>query len=167
MVFIKWLSLNIHITSFFKALHCTLSPQLTTYFCLQFTAFLVVQIYKGANDIIHVLTLAVNFHAAWVFLKNFTSLLCISFFCQLSCSILPLFFSCVWLKCLKLSAFPEMSEAKDTITFRLSPGLERKASSPKASLRAKQEVVSRQRRSPSPPSQGKYYATHNSFLSTY
>ncbi|XP_023120298.2 nephrocystin-4 isoform X2 [Amphiprion ocellaris] len=47
----------------------------------------------------------------------------------------------------------EVSEMKDTITFWLSSSLERKASSPKASLRTKQEDVSRQRRSPSSPSQ--------------
>ncbi|XP_034393540.1 nephrocystin-4 isoform X3 [Cyclopterus lumpus] len=46
----------------------------------------------------------------------------------------------------QLSPLPE---AKDTITFRLSSSLERKASSPKASLRTKQEDVSRHRRSPS------------------
>ncbi|XP_034065146.1 nephrocystin-4 isoform X2 [Gymnodraco acuticeps] len=45
-------------------------------------------------------------------------------------------------------------EGKDTITFRLSSSLERKASSPKASLRTKQEEVSRQRRSPSSPLRG-------------
>ncbi|XP_008278421.1 nephrocystin-4 [Stegastes partitus] len=48
----------------------------------------------------------------------------------------------------------EVSEAKDTITFWLSSSLEGKASSPKASLRTKQEDVSRQRRSPSSPSPG-------------
>ncbi|KAM4562311.1 nephrocystin-4 [Odontesthes bonariensis] len=48
----------------------------------------------------------------------------------------------------------EGSHAKDTITFWLSSSLEKKASSPKASLRTKQEDVSRQRRSPSSPSQG-------------
>uniref|UniRef100_A0A3Q1FIN0 Uncharacterized protein n=2 Tax=Acanthochromis polyacanthus TaxID=80966 RepID=A0A3Q1FIN0_9TELE len=48
----------------------------------------------------------------------------------------------------------EVSETKDTITFWLSSSLERKASSPKASLRTKQEDVSHQRRSPSSPSQG-------------
>ncbi|KAJ4934893.1 hypothetical protein JOQ06_007674, partial [Pogonophryne albipinna] len=44
-------------------------------------------------------------------------------------------------------------EGKDTITFRLSSSLERKTSSPKASLRTKQEEVSRQRNIPpaSPP----------------
>ncbi|XP_022621655.1 nephrocystin-4 [Seriola dumerili] len=47
-----------------------------------------------------------------------------------------------------------VSKVKDTITFRLSSGLEGKASSPKASLRTKQENASRQRRSPSSPSQG-------------
>ncbi|KAI3357106.1 hypothetical protein L3Q82_015577 [Scortum barcoo] len=46
----------------------------------------------------------------------------------------------------------QVSEAKDMITFRLSSSLERKASSPKASLRTKQEEGSRQRRSPSSPS---------------
>ncbi|XP_037629345.1 nephrocystin-4 [Sebastes umbrosus] len=49
------------------------------------------------------------------------------------------------------------AQAKDTITFRLSSSLERKASSPKASLRTKQEDVSRQRRTPSSPSQGHKY----------
>ncbi|XP_029292047.1 nephrocystin-4 isoform X2 [Cottoperca gobio] len=44
--------------------------------------------------------------------------------------------------------------AQDIITFRLSSSLEKKPSSPKASLRTKQEEVSRQRRSPSSPSQG-------------
>ncbi|XP_070825596.1 nephrocystin-4 [Chaetodon trifascialis] len=47
--------------------------------------------------------------------------------------------------------------AQDTITFRLSSSLEKKASSPKASLRTKQEGVSRLRRSPSSPSQGQKY----------
>uniref|UniRef100_A0A665TCW4 Nephrocystin 4 n=2 Tax=Echeneis naucrates TaxID=173247 RepID=A0A665TCW4_ECHNA len=45
------------------------------------------------------------------------------------------------------------AQVNDLITFRLSSNLERKASSPKASLRTKQENVSRQRRSPSSPSQ--------------
>ncbi|XP_042347315.1 nephrocystin-4 [Plectropomus leopardus] len=45
------------------------------------------------------------------------------------------------------------AQAEDTITFRLSSSLERKASSPKASLRTKQGDVSHQRRSPSSPSQ--------------
>ncbi|KAM9350369.1 nephrocystin-4 [Symphorus nematophorus] len=58
---------------------------------------------------------------------------------------------------LKLSPRTEGSEAKDTITFRLSSSLERKAPSPKASLRTKQEDVSHQRRSPSSPSQGQKY----------
>ncbi|XP_071331390.1 nephrocystin-4 isoform X2 [Trachinotus anak] len=49
---------------------------------------------------------------------------------------------------------PGTAQVKDTITFRLSSSLERKASSPKASLRTKQENMSRQRRSPSSPSQG-------------
>ncbi|KAL3974169.1 nicotinic acetylcholine receptor alpha-1 [Sarotherodon galilaeus] len=48
----------------------------------------------------------------------------------------------------------EVSEAKDMIKFWLSSSLERKASSPKPSLRTKQEDVPRQRRSPSSPSQG-------------
>ncbi|XP_044207791.1 nephrocystin-4 isoform X2 [Thunnus albacares] len=48
----------------------------------------------------------------------------------------------------------QVSEAKDMIMFRLSSSLERKASSPKASLRTKQEDVSCQRRSPSSPSKG-------------
>ncbi|XP_026189192.1 nephrocystin-4 isoform X1 [Mastacembelus armatus] len=48
----------------------------------------------------------------------------------------------------------QVSEAKDKITFRLSSSLERKSSSPKVSLRTKQTDVSRQRRSPSSPSQG-------------
>ncbi|XP_058498816.1 nephrocystin-4 isoform X1 [Solea solea] len=47
-----------------------------------------------------------------------------------------------------------VSEARDTITFRLLSSLERKASSPKASLRTKQEQASHERRSPSSPSQG-------------
>eukprot|EP00064_Thunnus_orientalis_P011112 superscaffoldBa00001572_g11142 len=51
-------------------------------------------------------------------------------------------------------AAQEVSEAKDMIMFRLSSSLERKASSPKASLRTKQEDVSCQRRSPSSPSKG-------------
>ncbi|XP_068996767.1 nephrocystin-4 isoform X2 [Embiotoca jacksoni] len=49
---------------------------------------------------------------------------------------------------------PAAGTAQDTITFWLSSSLERKASSPKASLRTKQEDVSRQRRSPSSPSKG-------------
>ncbi|XP_034731405.1 nephrocystin-4 isoform X2 [Etheostoma cragini] len=55
---------------------------------------------------------------------------------------------------LPLSAPGTAQEARDTITFRLSSSLERKASSPKASLRTKQEDVPRQRRSPSSPLQG-------------
>nr|XP_046253465.1 nephrocystin-4 [Scatophagus argus] len=51
----------------------------------------------------------------------------------------------------------QVSEAKDTIKFRLSSGLEKKALSPKASLRVKQENVSLQRRSPSSPSRGQKY----------
>ncbi|XP_038579549.1 nephrocystin-4 isoform X2 [Micropterus salmoides] len=51
----------------------------------------------------------------------------------------------------------QVSEAKDIISFRLSSSLERKASSPKASLRTKQEDVSSRRRSPSSPSQGQKY----------
>ncbi|XP_044066903.1 nephrocystin-4 isoform X1 [Siniperca chuatsi] len=51
----------------------------------------------------------------------------------------------------------QVSEAKDTITFRLSSSLERKSSSPKASLRTKQEDVSCQRRSPSSSVQGQKY----------
>ncbi|XP_053173093.1 nephrocystin-4 [Scomber japonicus] len=51
----------------------------------------------------------------------------------------------------------QVSEAKDMIMFRLSSSLERKASSPKASLKTKQEDVSCQRRSPSSPSKGKYH----------
>ncbi|XP_035511725.1 nephrocystin-4 [Morone saxatilis] len=47
--------------------------------------------------------------------------------------------------------------AKDKLTFRLSSSPERKPSSPKASLRTKQEDVSRQRKSPSSPSQGQKY----------
>ncbi|KAG7226930.1 hypothetical protein INR49_022225 [Caranx melampygus] len=48
---------------------------------------------------------------------------------------------------------PGSAQVKDTITLRLSSGLEGKASSPKASLRMKQESVSRQRLVPaaSPP----------------
>ncbi|XP_040922087.1 nephrocystin-4 [Toxotes jaculatrix] len=49
---------------------------------------------------------------------------------------------------------PGTAQVKDTITFRLSSSLERKTSSPKASLRTKQEDMPRQRRSPSSPSQG-------------
>ncbi|KAM8864014.1 nephrocystin-4 isoform 2-T2 [Spinachia spinachia] len=49
---------------------------------------------------------------------------------------------------------PGSAQAKDTITFRLSSGPERKASSPKASLRTKREDESRHRRSPSSPSPG-------------
>ncbi|XP_034446098.1 nephrocystin-4 isoform X1 [Hippoglossus hippoglossus] len=49
---------------------------------------------------------------------------------------------------------PGTAQLKDTLTFRLSSGLERKASSPKASLRSKQEDVSHERRLPSSPSQG-------------
>ncbi|KAK9515632.1 hypothetical protein VZT92_026260 [Zoarces viviparus] len=52
---------------------------------------------------------------------------------------------------------PGSAQAKDTVTFRLSSGLERKASSPKASLRTKQEDVSRHRRSPSSPLQAHRY----------
>ncbi|XP_054464915.1 nephrocystin-4 [Anoplopoma fimbria] len=52
---------------------------------------------------------------------------------------------------------PGSAQAKDSITFRLSSSLERKAPSPKASLRTKQEDVSRHRRSPSSPSQGQRY----------
>ncbi|XP_047466710.1 nephrocystin-4-like isoform X2 [Mugil cephalus] len=48
----------------------------------------------------------------------------------------------------------ELSQTKDKITFWLSSSLERKAPSPKASLRAKQEDGSRLRRSPSSPSPG-------------
>ncbi|XP_029994709.1 nephrocystin-4 [Sphaeramia orbicularis] len=49
----------------------------------------------------------------------------------------------------------QVSEAKDTIRFRLSPGLERKATSPKTSARTKQqEEGSRHRRSPSSPAHG-------------
>ncbi|CAK6954991.1 nephrocystin-4 [Scomber scombrus] len=51
----------------------------------------------------------------------------------------------------------QVSEAKDMIMFRLSSSLERKASSPKASLKTKQEDVSYQRRSPSSPSKGHKY----------
>ncbi|KAM9855195.1 nephrocystin-4 [Aulostomus maculatus] len=50
----------------------------------------------------------------------------------------------------------QVSEEKDMIMFRLSSSFERRAYSPKASLRTKQEDVSRQRRSPSSPSLGKY-----------
>ncbi|KAK5863241.1 hypothetical protein PBY51_000287 [Eleginops maclovinus] len=53
-----------------------------------------------------------------------------------------------------LSPRGSAQEQKDNMTFRLSSSLERKASSPKASLRTKQEEVSRQRRSPSSPLQG-------------
>ncbi|KAG8002845.1 Nephrocystin-4 [Nibea albiflora] len=59
---------------------------------------------------------------------------------------------------LSASGTAQVSEVKDTITFRLSSSLERKASSPKASLRTKQEDISRQRRSPSSPSQGQKHA---------
>ncbi|XP_070696158.1 nephrocystin-4 [Pempheris klunzingeri] len=51
----------------------------------------------------------------------------------------------------------QLLEAKDTITFQLSSSLEKKAPSPKSSLMTKQEDVSRQRRSPSSPSQGQKY----------
>nr|XP_024653974.1 nephrocystin-4 isoform X2 [Maylandia zebra] len=51
------------------------------------------------------------------------------------------------------STAQEVSEAKDMIKFWLSSSLERKASSPKPSLRIKQVDVPRQRRSPSSPSQ--------------
>ncbi|TKS77236.1 Nephrocystin-4 [Collichthys lucidus] len=60
---------------------------------------------------------------------------------------------------LSASGTAQVSEAKDTITFRLSSSLERKASSPKASLRTKQEDISRHRRSPSSPSQGQKHAS--------
>ncbi|XP_030279502.1 nephrocystin-4 [Sparus aurata] len=52
---------------------------------------------------------------------------------------------------------PGTAQGKDTITFRLSSSLEKKSPSPKASLRTKQEDASRQRRSPSSPSQGRKY----------
>ncbi|KAM7404388.1 hypothetical protein PAMP_011736 [Pampus punctatissimus] len=58
---------------------------------------------------------------------------------------------------LSASGTTQVSEAKDMIMFRLSSGLERKASSPKASLRTKQEDVSSQRRSPSSPSKGQKF----------
>ncbi|KAM3617205.1 uncharacterized protein V6R79_003322 [Siganus canaliculatus] len=51
----------------------------------------------------------------------------------------------------------QVSEAKDTVTFCLSSNVERKAPSPKTSLRTKQEGESRQRRPPSSPSQGRKY----------
>uniref|UniRef100_A0A7N6BPE9 Nephrocystin 4 n=1 Tax=Anabas testudineus TaxID=64144 RepID=A0A7N6BPE9_ANATE len=47
----------------------------------------------------------------------------------------------------------QVSEGKDTITFWMSSSLEKTASSPKASLRIKQQDVPRQRRSPSSPGQ--------------
>ncbi len=78
----------------------------------------------------------------------------------------PAVFLCYWnvSNCLLL----KVSEAKDTITFWLSSSLDRKASSPKGSLRTKQKDESRQRKSPSSPSQGKYHhVIHNGFLSTY
>ncbi|XP_040008385.1 nephrocystin-4 isoform X2 [Xiphias gladius] len=53
-----------------------------------------------------------------------------------------------------------VSEVKDTIAFRLSSSLERKASSPKTSLRTRQEDVSRQRRSPSSPSSSSHGQKH-------
>ncbi|XP_062419560.1 nephrocystin-4 isoform X3 [Pungitius pungitius] len=49
---------------------------------------------------------------------------------------------------------PGSAQARDTITFRLSSGPERKAPSPKASPRTKREHESRHIRSPSSPSQG-------------
>ncbi|GAA6223460.1 nephrocystin-4 isoform X1 [Lates japonicus] len=49
---------------------------------------------------------------------------------------------------------PGTAQVRDTMSFRLSSSLERKVSSPKASLRTKQEDVSRLRRSPSSPSHG-------------
>nr|XP_019944235.1 PREDICTED: nephrocystin-4 isoform X2 [Paralichthys olivaceus] len=58
---------------------------------------------------------------------------------------------------------PGTAQVKDTLTFRLSSGLEKKASSPKASLRSRQEDVSHERRLPSSPSQGqKLIATASS-----
>ncbi|XP_059189932.1 nephrocystin-4 [Centropristis striata] len=51
---------------------------------------------------------------------------------------------------------PGTAQARDTIAFRLSSSLERKASSPKASLR-RQEDVSHLKRSPSSPSHGRKY----------
>lgn len=61
-----------------------------------------------------------------------------------------------------LKRFKPVSKVKDTVTFRLSSSLEGKASSPKASLKTKQESMSRQRRSPSSPSRGKYEANMKS-----
>ncbi|KAM9752077.1 nephrocystin-4 isoform 2-T2 [Menidia menidia] len=52
--------------------------------------------------------------------------------------------------------------AKDTIRFWLSSSLEKKASSPKASLRAKQEDVSRHTRSPSASARGQKQIPHAS-----
>ncbi|XP_047186892.1 nephrocystin-4 isoform X2 [Scophthalmus maximus] len=46
---------------------------------------------------------------------------------------------------------PGTTQVNDVITFRLSSGLERKASSPKASLRTRQEDVQHERRLPSSP----------------
>ncbi|XP_076022240.1 nephrocystin-4 [Genypterus blacodes] len=51
----------------------------------------------------------------------------------------------------------QFSEGKDVVTFRLSSCMEKKASSPKVSLKTKQENVSQQRRSPSSPSQSQKY----------
>ncbi|MEQ2257539.1 hypothetical protein ILYODFUR_035765, partial [Ilyodon furcidens] len=52
-------------------------------------------------------------------------------------------------------------EAKDEIRFWLLPSVEKMPSSPRASLRTKQEDVSRQRAS---PSQGKYVQLNQDFL---
>ncbi|XP_028265660.1 nephrocystin-4 [Parambassis ranga] len=56
----------------------------------------------------------------------------------------------------------EDSEVKDMITFWLSSSLEKKATSPKASLRTKQEDVPQLRRSPSSPSRGRQPLTPTS-----
>lgn len=50
-------------------------------------------------------------------------------------------------------------QAKDSIMFRPSSCVEGKTSSPKHSLRTRQEKVPRQRSSPPSPSQGKYHVT--------
>lgn len=121
-------------------------------------------------------TIAVNFHTAQVLENNHVTatypLSAVSFTpvvpfpTESELFILQQFFCVTEMS--ETFSCPEVSEAKDTITFRLLSSLERKASSPKASLRTKQEDASRQRRSPSSPSQGKYHhVLHNGFLSTF
>ncbi|XP_061592666.1 nephrocystin-4 isoform X1 [Cololabis saira] len=59
-------------------------------------------------------------------------------------------------------AAQEASKAKDMITFWLSSSSERKAPSPKATLRTKHEDMPRRRRSPSSPSQGQKHTPQTS-----